>query len=131
MRVAVVVSRLMLVLACAACGGGGGEPTNPYTPNPSPGPPNPPGNPVNTDVTVQDNSYAPSNLTVPPGTTVTWTWAGSNYAAHSVTFTDGVNSSQTQSTGTHTRTFSTAGTYGYYCDVHGTSMSGTIRVQAP
>ena len=60
------------------------------------------------------------------GAKVTWTWTGA--ALHSVTFDDGATST-TQATGSYSRTFDTAGTYGYHCKVHGTSMSGTVTVQ--
>lgn len=123
------------LLVCLACGGGSGgyeEPTNQNPTGPStPSTPAPPGTPPNNQVTVQDNSYSPATVNVTTGTTVTWTWATGNYAAHSVTFSDGANSSTAKTSGTHDRTFSAAGTFGYYCEVHGTGMSGTVVVTAP
>lgn len=80
---------------------------------------------------MQDNSYSPSTANITTGTTVTWTWSGGNYAQHSVTFNDGVNSAAAKMSGTHSRTFATAGTFGYYCTVHGTGMSGSVVVTAP
>ncbi len=77
-------------------------------------------------VSVRDNYFTPSTITVKAGSAVTWTWAGKN--DHSVTFNDGTTST-TQSTGVYTRTFSTAGTYSYHCAVHGTSMSASVTVQ--
>ena len=81
-------------------------------------------------VSVVDNSFNPSSVTVAVGTTVTWTWAGNN--DHNVTFDDGVNDSATQTDGSHTRTFAAAGTFPYHCTIHGPSiMSGQVSVTAP
>jgi plastocyanin len=88
-------------------------------------------NPGGTDVTVQDNAFSPSSLTVAVGQTVTWTWAGST--AHNVTWDSGSpTASPTQSSGTYERTFAQAGTFAYHCTIHGgpgTGMHGTITVQ--
>lgn len=107
------------VLMAVACSGGDGTPSQP-----SPGDPPPGGNAV----TVGDNFYNPSANSVGTGSTVTWTWSGSN--PHSVTFDAGGSSSAVQSTGTFARTFATAGTFSYFCTVHGAGvMSGTVTVQ--
>lgn len=107
------------VLMAVACSGGDGTPSQP-----SPGDPPPGGNAV----TVGDNFYNPSANSVGTGSTVTWTWSGSNL--HSVTFDAGGSSSAVQSTGTFVRTFATAGTFSYFCTVHGAGvMSGTVTVQ--
>jgi plastocyanin len=78
-------------------------------------------------VVVSNDKFTPTSLQVAAGTTVTWTWA-SGSVGHNVTFDDGVHSA-TQSGGTYTRTFTTAGTYAYHCTIHGTPMSGTVTVQ--
>ena len=123
------------LLACFACGGGSDGYTEPENQNPTgpstPSTPTTPTTPANDQVTVLDNSYSPATANVTTGTTVTWTWSGGNYAQHSVTFSDGVTSSSAQMSGTHQRTFAAAGTFGYYCSVHGTGMSGTAVVTAP
>jgi plastocyanin len=50
--------------------------------------------------------------------------------SHSITFDDGVGNSGMQSNGKHTRQFTAAGTFPYYCSIHGRSvMSGAIVVQ--
>ena len=85
----------------------------------------PPGSSSN--VTVGNNFFQPSAITVAPGTTVKWTWAGG--VSHDVTFDDGTKSA-TQSSGTYSRTFSTAGVYHYHCTIHGTMMSGTVTVES-
>jgi plastocyanin len=79
-----------------------------------------------TAIDVRDNSFSPNLTNVAPGTTVTWTWRGS--AVHDVTFDDGPQSAR-QSSGTFARTFASAGTYAYHCQVHGTGMSGEVVVR--
>jgi len=82
-------------------------------------------------VQVGDNFFSPASLTVTAGTSgakVTWTWVGS--ASHSVTFDNSGPASNVQSSGTFTHTFTTPGTYTYFCTVHGRAvMSGTLIVQ--
>lgn len=77
-------------------------------------------------ISVIDNSFSPSATTVPVGTTVTWTWNGSNQ--HNVTFDDGAKSA-TQASGTFDRKFDVAGTYKYHCTIHGAAMSGSVTVK--
>jgi len=90
------------------------------------------------NVSVEDNAFAPVNITVNVGDTVEWTWAGAN--PHSVTADDGSFDSNPppanfQTSGSFSHTFTAPGTYRYYCRVHGApngvGMSGTITVQAP
>ena len=121
------------VLALAiACGGDTSTPTgnNPpggENPPPTGGPP-PGGGETTNMITVNDNFFTPLATTVPANTTVTWTWEGGN--AHDVTFSNAsVGNSARQTTGTFSRTFTTAGTYSYLCTVHGSSMSGSVTVQ--
>ncbi|MFN8571117.1 MAG: Ig-like domain-containing protein [Gemmatimonadaceae bacterium] len=82
-------------------------------------------------VAISDNAFSPSSLTVvknEAGATVTWSWTGSRL--HNVTFDDGGSGSANQTSGTFARTFTTAGTYTYYCSIHGKAvMSGSITVQ--
>jgi plastocyanin len=83
-------------------------------------------------VNVQDNAFDPSTKTIAVGDAVLWQWQGSNQ--HNVTWvvTSGGGNSATQTTGTFTRNFTTAGSYDYYCTIHGTAtsgMHGTIVVQ--
>lgn len=144
MRTGPVVGLVALVLCGPlGCGGGGGggssaTPTSPTTPsNPAPTTPTAP----NT-VTVQNNTFSPASLTVSAGTTVTWNWdtcssskdpyggTSTTCVNHSVTWdTPGGTASPTQSEGSYTRTFATAGTYDYHCAVHGTAMAGKVVVQ--
>ena len=122
---------LLLGVGFAACGsddsyGPGGNGITPPTPTP----------PATASVNVRDNFFDPSSGTVSSGTTVTWTWVSvaDPYTgiptSHSVTFDDGVGSSATQSSGTHTRQLNQTGTFTYFCSVHGKPvMSGEIVVQ--
>jgi plastocyanin len=106
---------VVAALAALACSGDDG-PSNP-----------PAGNDPNT-VTVGNNVFTPSSLSVPVGTTVTWQWASSG-VTHNVTFQDQVTSNN-RSQGSFPRTFTAAGTFPYLCTIHGAAMSGTITVTA-
>ena len=87
-------------------------------------------------VTVSNNTFSPASLTVPVGSTVTWTWAN-GASNHNVIGDDGANppSSGAPSNAPHSYafTFSTAGTFRYHCGVHGAAggsgMAGTIIAQ--
>lgn len=79
------------------------------------------------------NRFEPANVTIPVGTTVTWTWVG---GIHDVTptgnpaFAGSGNPAPAPHTFAHT--FNNPGTYLYFCSVHGspnTGMRGTIVVQ--
>ena len=85
------------------------------------------GNPVDTTaVSIGDNAFSPSSVTIKVGGVVTWTWTGSNQ--HNVTWTDStVAPSPTQTAGTYSRTFTVAGTFTYSCTVHG--ETGSVVVQ--
>lgn len=80
-------------------------------------------------VAVGDNFYSPSSKTVPANTTVTWMWNGE--APHDIQFNDNVHAptATRASGGTYARTFTAAGTYSYFCTIHGQGMSGTVIVQ--
>ncbi len=83
------------------------------------------------------SSFSPTTRTVTVGTTVTWrndaliahnvTWddaAGRNAALQG----DGAGDIAQFDTGSHTRLFNTAGTYGFHCTIH-PGMNGTLTVQ--
>jgi plastocyanin len=83
----------------------------------------------NTVTMVENGTYAfsPAILTVPKGTTVTWT--NKSDAPHTVTsdnnaFTGSSNLSENQ---TFQMTFTTAGTFTYHCAIH-SYMKATIIV---
>ena len=72
-------------------------------------------------------SFDPVTLNVKKGDTVTWN--NSSGIPHTVTFENGPAFDQSLNDGAQvTRSFTTAGTFNYYCKVHGKSMHGTIVV---
>jgi plastocyanin len=79
------------------------------------------------------NRFEPANVTIAAGTTVTWTWVGGIHnvtPAGAPTFTG--SGSPVSAPHTFSQTFSSPGTYLYFCEVHGTAtsgMRGTIVVQ--
>ena len=78
-------------------------------------------------------TYSPSSITIFQGDTVEWTWQS---PAHSVTSGTGTptgefDSGLHNSPFTFTHTFSSAGSFPYYCVFHGTAMSGLVNVLAP
>jgi plastocyanin len=115
-----VWGNLVLLVGALACSGGGDDDPTPSGPGNGSG-----GGSTSNAITVQDNSFNPSETTVAPGTTVTWTWSGTD--THDVTFNDGPQSAR-QASGTFTRTFASAGTFRYRCTVH-SGMSGEVVVR--
>jgi plastocyanin len=77
--------------------------------------------------------FEPANLTVPAGATVTWTWvSGFHNVMPTGTPSFTGNGGPVSAPSTFSQTFTTPGTYLYYCVVHGTptsGMRGTIVVQ--
>ncbi len=66
------------------------------------------------------NTYVPAQLTVKVGDTVEWQ---GNFASHPLVSPD--NLWQKQATGTSfSHTFAAAGTYHYYCEMHGSATAG-------
>jgi plastocyanin len=83
--------------------------------------------PANADVRIDNFSFNPNTLTVPVGTTVTWT--NHDDIPHTVVSTDEVFHSKVRDTDeTFSYTFTKAGTYPYYCSIH-PKMTGKIVVQ--
>ena len=82
--------------------------------------------PLAVAITIGDNYFGPRNASVGVGGTVTWTWTGN--AIHDVTGPFGASGLQTR--GSFSVTFSSAGTYNYYCSIHqSVGMTATIVVQ--
>ena len=76
-------------------------------------------------VHIRDNTFAPANLNVPEGTTVRWVNDGRN--THNVTPSTGsarCGSGNLKPGKSYVRTFEDAGTFAYYCTLHGTPTSG-------
>jgi plastocyanin len=97
---------------------------------PTPPPPPPTTFPKTAAVTVGPGTsltFAPQTVDIAAGGTVTWTWGGN--LTHSVTSDRGVFDSGVKMTGTFSFTFPTAGTFGYFCVVHGRNvMFGSVVV---
>ena len=78
-------------------------------------------------VKIDNFVFGPPSLTVPVGTTVTWT--NSDDIPHTSVSTDGVFKSKVLDTDEKfSYTFTKAGTYPYYCTIH-PKMTGTIVVK--
>ena len=96
---------------------------------------------TNTKICMSGLTFSPASLTIAAGGTVTWQNGSS--VTHTVTsssgsreiFNSGNRPAGVAPGGTFSHTFSTAGTYHYYCQYHGldgnppTGMAGTITVQ--
>jgi plastocyanin len=73
--------------------------------------------------------FAPSDITVVVGTTVTWT--NNDHFTHSVKFTDGglpADPLIMEPGATTTFTFQTAGVFNYQCHLHPQNMRGSVTV---
>ena len=85
--------------------------------------------PSSASVEVSNNAFTPNSVDIAVGGTVTWTWAAGS-VLHNVTFSGGAGAPSNigdMSTGTASRTFSTAGSFPYSC-THHAGMNGTVVV---
>jgi plastocyanin len=79
------------------------------------------------EVKIDNFSFGPADLTVPVGTTVTWT--NRDDIPHTVVSTEKVFKSKVLDTDEKfSFTFSKAGTYPYFCSIH-PKMTGKVIVQ--
>jgi plastocyanin len=82
---------------------------------------------TNAGVKIDNFVFGPQTLTVPVGTTVTWT--NSDDIPHTSVSTEGVFKSKVLDTDEKfSYTFTKAGTYPYYCTIH-PKMTGKVVVQ--
>ena len=89
--------------------------------------PPPPVTKGDNEVFITGMAFSPGTLTVPVGTSVKWT--NKDGVVHTVTSTTGLFDSGSMGNGaTYSFTFTTSGSYSYYCIVH-PNMVGTIVVQ--
>ena len=82
-----------------------------------------------TEVKIDNFSFGPVTLTVPIGTTVTWT--NRDDIPHTVVSTDDPKTFKSKVLDTDEKfsfTFSKAGTYPYFCSIH-PKMTGKVIVQ--
>ena len=81
-----------------------------------------------TTVAIKNFAFAPANLTVKPGTTVTWT--NQDTDAHTVTSHNAGGPLRSTALGTgksYSYTFTKAGSYAYLCTIH-PFMTATVTV---
>jgi plastocyanin len=82
---------------------------------------------ANVAVRIDNFVFGPQAITVPVGTTVTWT--NSDDIPHTAVSTDGVFKSKVMDTDEKfSYTFTKVGTYSYYCSVH-PKMTGQVVVR--
>jgi plastocyanin len=75
-------------------------------------------------------AFTPQTQTIPAGDSIYFTFGPVQHSVHFTTTTAGTPADVGVSNDvTVKRAFLTAGTYDYYCTVHGTSMNGHIVVQ--
>jgi amicyanin len=81
-----------------------------------------------TQVRIVNSAFTPANIQVKAGTTVTWT--NQDTAPHTVTFRNGMKDSGLLRKGqSFSYTFTSPGTYDYYCTVH-PYMTAVVNVTA-
>jgi plastocyanin len=83
------------------------------------------GKPAAAVVELKPTTFEPADVTVKVGESVRWKWGGG--VQHDVVG-DGFKS-KLQSKGQFDHTFDEAGTFDYKCEVHPTTMKGTITVE--
>jgi amicyanin len=82
---------------------------------------------ADTAVKIGNFTFGPQEVRVKAGTTVTWT--NEDDIPHTVVSPDNFRSKVLDTDGTYTFTFTTPGTYKYFCSLH-PHMTGTIVVEA-
>jgi plastocyanin len=80
-------------------------------------------------VSVKDNKFVSSSITVRKGTTVKWVWKG--HAPHNVTVTKGPAKfhSSTKVKGSFSKKLTRKGTYTILCTIHAPGMEMKIKVK--
>lgn len=81
------------------------------------------------EVTVGDNFFSPSELTIQPGDTVRWVNAAGGNIHNVSSDTSAWAISPTATSFTFEVVFNSPGEFPYRCTIHGTAMSGSITVQ--
>ncbi|MDO8490527.1 MAG: cupredoxin family copper-binding protein [Dehalococcoidia bacterium] len=120
-RLLAVVALVSALLLVSACSYGNSNPT------PAGGTATPAKTATGNSVTISNFAFSPASISVPVGTTVTWTNKDSE--AHTVASDSGVfNSGNLSTNKSFSYTFATAGVFPYHCSLH-TYMKGTVTVQ--
>ena len=126
-RPILLVGLLVSVAALAACGGSTSTPAASVAAPSEAAPSAAPAAGGGDAVSIKNFAFGPASLTVPAGSTVTWT--NDDSAAHTATADDGSFDSSSIAPGaTFSQTFDTAGSFAYHCSIH-TNMKATIEVQ--
>ena len=90
---------------------------------------------VNVDSGVPSNAYTPKDVTITHGDTVTWTNRSGVHNVHLDNDSFDQPPNPISGAWVVSKTFTTTGTYRYYCDIHGSpggvGMAGTVKVKAP
>ena len=123
-----LVAVLALVLGMVVVLGAGcssNKTTTPTTPTPTKSTPSTSPSGAKS-VKIADFAFEPSSMTVPVGTTVTWTNSGASCTVTSDT--GAFDSGQLQPGATYQFTFNAPGTFPYHCANHPTQMLATITV---
>jgi plastocyanin len=79
-----------------------------------------------TTVTIDNFTFAPAELTVKVGTTVTW--KNHDDIPHTIVSAGKFRSKALDTDDSYSFTFTTAGAYTYFCSLH-PHMTGTIKVE--
>lgn len=140
-RAAVLFGLALALLMGAACNAGGAPPTptaESVTPTPT-GEPSPPPEPSPAPervvIDIQGFAFAPEEVTVPVGSSVTWVMRDRG-TTHTVTIEDPATGEQFDEqleTGESFQyTFEQAGVFNYFCRIHPDTpaMRATVRVEA-
>lgn len=82
------------------------------------------------EVKVDDDEFISRTVNSPVGSSVHWSRAAGSDGDHNIRQNNGIFTSGAPTDGPidFTKTFS-AGTFAYQCDVHGSDMSGTVKVK--
>lgn len=110
------------VVASLPTGGGGAGAGTTIAPTPTPAP-------TTTTVTIANRAFGPASISIVTGASVVWN--NNDKDPHTVTDKAGSFASGTFGTGaSYRRTFATAGTFQYFCEIH-PSMLGVVSVSDP
>jgi plastocyanin len=127
LRLVVLSTLLMFAIACGGYSSPSTSPSPTGTPSPAPGGPSASVTIPVGAVSLGNRAYAPGDLNVAVGTTVTWMNADS--VPHTSTSdVNGWNSGTVEPGGQFSFTFQTAGAFQYHCAIH-PGMVGSVVVR--
>src|SRR6185503_13670700 len=86
-------------------------------------------NAADATVTISGKAFGPTAVTVDPGSSVTWNWAGGTHNVHVTAGPETFDSGFKSAGGTYTRALTAPGTYRYQCDPH-PDMQASVTVGA-